>query len=793
VDDIPQWIRRLPDVEDNWSPELQTLEGHAGSIYCVKFSPDGRTIVSVSSDGTINLWSTTGTLERTLDGHEADREILDVAFSPDGNTIISASEDGTVNLWSRTGDLQKTLYLRDEKMVDTCFSPDGRAVDASYYIREVPSNSFTISDLIPKDGLRRDDRFPTSLLFSPDGKIIVTGCSDGTIQLWDCHGNLQHSLKGHNESVNSVAISPDGNTIASGSTDWTIKLWDPITGAMRATTMNHLGEVKSVIFSPDGGLIASFSDEVYRGTAKVWDKTGALKHALGGRENAVISVAFSPNGALTAMGFRDNTVSVWETDTWTLHSRLNSGSSPAELAFSSDGKQLAAGCWSKVVNVWQLNTGTLQSTLRGHSSAVSCVAFSPDGKLIASGSGDRTVRIWDASIGTTSECNQNAHTGDVRTVRLSPDGRQVASHAVDGTVRLWNADTGDLQHILSNDEPRNDGFMYSPEGMLLLFVSGIATGPMIWDATTGILHSTFPSDVPDSLEGARFSPDGRTIVYHTRETLNFRDTASQELLHSVEATSNLFFRTKFVFSSSGTQVAIYEGVPYTTPRNKEGETKDREEADLKTLTTWRGDRKVTVHSTKTGAIQSVIGGHPDPAKVVKFSPDDRFVASVSFDGTVRLWKTSTGELEHCLQHSRPVAAVAFTRDANTLASLSVRDNTIKVWDTASGMLQYILPSVDEVEDLVSFAEDRKFLTTNRGSIDIEASRAKGTCVLLHDSVSVEDGEWIYFGCHKVLWLPHEYRGVSAVRDGRVVIGRGTGALTFMDFVCGSDGVSYAPV
>jgi WD40 repeat protein len=335
--------------------------------------------------------------------------------------------------------------------------------------------------------------------------------------------------------------------------------------------------------------------------------------------------------------------------------------------------------------------------------------------------------------------------------------------------------------------------MYSPEGMLLLFVSGIATGPMIWDATTGILHSTFPSDVPDSLEGARFSPDGRTIVYHTRETLNFRDTASQELLHSVEATSNLFFRTKFVFSSSGTQVAIYEGVPYTTPRNKEGETKDREEADLKTLTTWRGDRKVTVHSTKTGAIQSVIGGHPDPAKVVKFSPDDRFVASVSFDGTVRLWKTSTGELEHCLQHSRPVAAVAFTRDANTLASLSVRDNTIKVWDTASGMLQYILPSVDEVEDLVSFAEDRKFLTTNRGSIDIEASRAKGTCVLLHDSVSVEDGEWIYFGCHKVLWLPHEYRGVSAVRDGRVVIGRGTGALTFMDFVCGSDGVSYAPV
>ncbi|KAJ0423727.1 hypothetical protein BJY00DRAFT_43638 [Aspergillus carlsbadensis] len=793
ANDIPQWIPRLPDVEDNWSPELQTLEGQSSSISCVKFSPDGKTIASASCDGTINIWSTTGTLERTLDGHQADQEILDLAFSPDGNTIISASEDGTVNLWSSTGDLRKTLCLRDEKTVDTCFSPDGRAVDASYYVREVSSNSLAISDLIPKDGLRRDDRFPTSILFSPNGELIVTGCSDGTIQLWDCHGNLQHSLKGHNDSVNSVAISPDGNTIASGSADWTIKLWDTITGTMRVTTMGHPGEVKSVIFSPNGRFIASFSDYALGGTAKVWDKTGTLKHTLGGHENGVSSVAFSPNGALTAMGFSNGTVSVWETDTWTLHCRLEGGSSPAELAFSSDGKQLAAGCWSNVINVWQLNTGTLQCTLRGHSSAVNCIAFSPDGRLIASGAGDHTVKIWDASAGASSECDENAHTGEVSRLEVSPNGKQVASIAPDDTIRLWNADTGDLQHVLSLDGIGIGAFLYSPDSTLLLFAAGYATGLKVWNPTTGALvHSASPSDIPDKLESAQFSPDGKAIVYHTGKTFDFRDTVSQELLHSVEATRNLFFCAKFVFSPSSALVAIYSAFPYTTPRNKEEETKEREKKDLKTLTTWRGDRKIAIHNSKTGTIQSVICGHPDLARIVKFSPNDHFVASVSFDGTVRLWKAATGELEHCLQHTRPVAAVAFTQDTKTLASLSVRDNTIKIWSTASGTLQYTLPSVDELEDLLSFSEDSKFLTTNRGSIDIEASRAKGTCVLRHDSVSVEDGEWIYFGCHKVLWLPHEYRGVTAVRDGRVIIGRTTGSLTFMDFVCGSDGVPYVP-
>ncbi|MCC3445466.1 MULTISPECIES: NACHT domain-containing protein, partial [unclassified Microcoleus] len=143
-----------------------------------------------------------------------------------------------------------------------------------------------------------------AVAFSPDGKLLATGGTDGVVRCWEvASGREILTCKCHSDLIRSVAFSPDGKTLASGSGDRTVKLWDCHSGECLQTWQGHSDLIRSVAFSPDFKSLASGSDDR---TVKLWDcQTGECLQTWQGHSDLIRSVAFSPDGKTLASGSDD--------------------------------------------------------------------------------------------------------------------------------------------------------------------------------------------------------------------------------------------------------------------------------------------------------------------------------------------------------------------------------------------------------------------------------------------------------------------------------------------------------
>lgn len=307
------------------SARQDTLGEHAGNILSITFSPDGRRMATAVSDQSFKLWDViTGDEVTSLDGHvrsELDGNIprrrhLAVAFSPDGRKVVTGSSDRTIKIWDgATGRELKTLTGHGGLVCSVAFSPDGKTIASGSEdttVRLWDADTGRVLSIFELGALAVPD-----VAFSPNGKTLATGRGYGddfTVKLWDvARGREVRTLNGHTSFVTSLAYSPDGKVLATASYDKTIRFWDALTGKELSTLKGHTSEVMALAFSPDGRRLATGGADR---TVKLWDlSTGQEVITLKGHRAQVKSVAFSPDGKTLASGSLDGDLKLWRAAT----------------------------------------------------------------------------------------------------------------------------------------------------------------------------------------------------------------------------------------------------------------------------------------------------------------------------------------------------------------------------------------------------------------------------------------------------------------------------------------------
>jgi WD40 repeat protein/tRNA A-37 threonylcarbamoyl transferase component Bud32 len=610
----------LPPAGLRWSLRLQN------GVSVVAFSADGTMIMTEEGTHTALLWET-DTLKQIgrLEHSGMNMPSRTVAFNPDGKTIATEcynlQNDATARLWDVT---------------------TGKEI-----------RRFGIPPRLPGVFDGHTLGYATSLVFSRDGKRLLTTDAKQNVRLWDVATgkSLGTTLQGrhsfgrpHEDWIEAVALSPDGKTIVTGSRDKTAQLWDTATGKPIGTPLMHEGWVGAVVFSPDGKTILTGCLD---GNAQLWDRaTGKLVGApfpLGGprsNHSGVVAVAFSPDGRkiLTAAGH--------------------------------DARH-----WDAV---------TLQpigQPLR-HRNDVWSVAYSPDGKTVLTGSGDSTARLWDVPEQEPSELIL-PHNAPVQAAAFSPDGSMVGTGSFSekagrtekdplpySEARLWDAATGKplgdpLPHQIHQERPLKVAF--SPDGKVFAMLSEF------WDfkgsCSRSVIHrwdvaSRQPVGQPlvQKVNGGNWATGGERLVF-AADGKTLRAIDRQGLIQEWDLTTSQ---------------------PIGAPQQVKSNRPEAPSPDGKRILCGHGMDNTAflrdaIKSTQRSWVSLGSLPHKGPVEAVAFQPDGALLLTGSDDKTARLWDAATlAPIGPPLKHEGPVRTVAFSLDGKMILTASL-DKTVRLW------------------------------------------------------------------------------------------------------------------
>lgn len=402
------------------------------------FTADSRRLVLVQRDAAARIIDAASGRElHHWKGIRSGESLYDSALSPDGTTLATVGETNVIRRWSLTTGKELPIPDGGDGLAATVgFSPDGKMVAVGsldgVMLWELstgkPMRKLTrprLADDPANDRLSMFARLPSSITYTPDGRQLIAGWSNGALTAWDAaSGKSAWAARPHRDPVVALAFSTNGCRVISVARERHALL-----GYM--VQPSPVGHVSTI--GPPGAQVPIAAPPPF-----VWSDlaAGGQRRSLG---DVGVPLALSPDGRQALTTVEPGKSRLWELLANKLRLELPAGADFGLARISLDGR-LAAVADQKGLTLFDLFTSE-QRPCQAAPKQLNDGAFSPDSKLFAAVGNDGVIHVWETATGKRLE-KFVGHRARVLALAFSPDGKRLASTGDDAAILLW--DTGEI-------------------------------------------------------------------------------------------------------------------------------------------------------------------------------------------------------------------------------------------------------------------------------------------------------------------------------------------------------------